>query len=500
MTQYLQYIKIDSLAKLLEQREKLYNYIWKQDSYNTFAINEENANSISQYGLTNLDATRYRVAFGPHTHFLHLIRNSNPNGRLMIYHSGHNGNEGGTGNALSKLRENGFDILIVNMPGVGENNCGGVNYTGGSGKCHNSLGNLETPTFNPMEIFFNGLDQVLPRIQDNYTDISMMGISGGGWATVVYAAVNPRINNSFSVSGSYPRYIYDVQMPNKGDWEQGSPAGNSVWQFLTNEVSYLDMYIMAAHNGIHRSMYNEFDSCCFWGRHFEEYEQHLTDLSASIGGDYGNYLSQSTTHQIPNDTMNEIINTLIPPLPPEPTPPGVTTDSSDIPLNMDASQQNFIVQGLKFELKEDVDRLTVIKDTIDTSNVARLQDGNNGLIVEVPFIGDKADFLKQDIPELVKDSIFYVLTGSEGVFNRRYAKVSNVFPVNKNNVNFIGSFSNGKDRYDSSYTIIAIETEIYGESTTPIQETVTLTTEEKVIELQAKIDDLEQRILELERN
>ena len=41
----------------------------------------------------------------------------------------------------------------------------------------------------------------------NFKRYSMIGLSGGGWTTVVYAAIDERISDSFSVAGSIPFYL-----------------------------------------------------------------------------------------------------------------------------------------------------------------------------------------------------------------------------------------------------------------------------------------------------
>src|SRR5206468_1063956 len=42
-----------------------------------------------------------------------------------------------------------------------------------------------------------------------YQDFSMAGLSGGGWTTTVYAAIDPTIKYSFPVAGSIPLHLRD---------------------------------------------------------------------------------------------------------------------------------------------------------------------------------------------------------------------------------------------------------------------------------------------------
>ena len=50
-------------------------------------------------------------------------------------------------------------------------------------------------------------------------DVSMIGMSGGGWTTTVAAAVDTRIKLSIPVAGSAPLYVQN-KIGSVGDWEQ----------------------------------------------------------------------------------------------------------------------------------------------------------------------------------------------------------------------------------------------------------------------------------------
>src|SRR4051794_4575344 len=73
------------------------------------------------------------------------------------------------------------------------------------------------------------------RAQYAYTSISMVGLSGGGWATTLAAALDPRISRSFPVAGSLP---LELRTPEeRGDWEQAVPELYAI-------ASYLDLYVL----------------------------------------------------------------------------------------------------------------------------------------------------------------------------------------------------------------------------------------------------------------
>ena len=51
----------------------------------------------------------------------------------------------------------------------------------------------------------------------------MIGLSGGGWTTTLYAAIDPRVRLSFPVAGTLPDYLRLGRPGDKGDWEQFYP-------------------------------------------------------------------------------------------------------------------------------------------------------------------------------------------------------------------------------------------------------------------------------------
>lgn len=161
---------------------------------------------------------------------------------------------------------------------------------------HEKMAVLDSPTFNPIKIF---LEPPLSIVNDmaarGITNVAMAGLSGGGWTTVLYSAVDPRIEVSYSVAGTMPFYARSWAPPNNslGDYEQMRVAEMG--------VDYLDLYILAAtpagrtHYGIH----NVNDNCCFGGYIAQHYEQAVKNIVNAIGGYYDVVFdTTSTTHTI----------------------------------------------------------------------------------------------------------------------------------------------------------------------------------------------------------
>jgi len=119
----------------------------------------------------------------------------------------------------------------------------------------------------------------------------MIGLSGGGWTTVVYSAIDERISDSFSVGGSIPFYLR-VDSRDMGDYEQTNIE-------LYKNVNYLELYVLSAYGDgrQHVQIFNKNDSCCFSGNGYETYEFVIKDkISQLAKGNFQIFI---------DDTQNE---------------------------------------------------------------------------------------------------------------------------------------------------------------------------------------------------
>jgi len=109
----------------------------------------------------------------------------------------------------------------------------------------------------------------------------MVGISGGGWTTTIYPALDTRISKSFAVSGSLPLFLR-INSQDIGDYEQ-------IHYDLYQISNYLEFYIMNSY-GQDRGFYqifNKYDPCCFSGERFEVYETEIKDIVSKLN--YGTF-------------------------------------------------------------------------------------------------------------------------------------------------------------------------------------------------------------------
>jgi hypothetical protein len=259
-------ISIKSYNDATLKRSQLINYIWKSDSLpedfpykieknfvSTNFQNIENLKYIEKIHITQiLDVNSYPYLFIP-------IESNN---KLIIYHHGHDGDFTLAKNYIISLINDGFSVLAFSMPLTGNNNTPIVNHPN-FGKLqlsyHDDLELFASNEFSPIKLFLEPIIISLNYVDENYDfeSYSMIGISGGGWTTLLSAAIDERISKSYSVAGSLP-FFMRTNLQDLGDFEQRDP---SLYQ-ITN---YLELYIMAGsgQDRKHIQILNKNDPCCF---------------------------------------------------------------------------------------------------------------------------------------------------------------------------------------------------------------------------------------------
>lgn len=243
------------------------------------------------------------------------------NGKLFIYHAGHgygyqwedyspNGNYQGAGLVIPDLLKLGYSVLAISMPLQGqpvpatppaEGELDWIQY--------NSLGHIQMFQYlqHPYSYYFDPITISLNYIEDtyDYSDIYMTGLSGGGWTTAVYSALDERIRFSFPVAGSVPLYLRKGK-EGYGDAEQGDDYNG-----LFGIANYKEMYVMASYgeNRGQLQINNKYDNCCFYDdvRNLlwvDTVKQKIDELGA---GRYNFFLEDSTrTHRISPLAYSEI--------------------------------------------------------------------------------------------------------------------------------------------------------------------------------------------------
>lgn len=225
------HIRFNTAAEADAKRQQLIDYIWAA-GLPTMRLPNVTANVATPNGIDAslvasvdcLDATVSGLGFHSISYLLHPKNTANV-GRLAIVQQGHcpaaDGLSYGIGDTANRLLQEGYSVIAMNMPLNGWNmdstfvvNGTAITVPSTGVQGHDDMFQLLCPKYvgdGPM--FRSFLEPVVQGI--NYfesitpatKDVTMIGLSGGGWTTSMAAAIDTRINLSIPVAGSAPLYV-----------------------------------------------------------------------------------------------------------------------------------------------------------------------------------------------------------------------------------------------------------------------------------------------------
>ena len=277
-------IQINSEEDIENKKIRLNDYIWISEDppFNKVPIDysidiKDNLFSDIE-SLLQIDSFIVEMDYGMNSiSYLFLPKISND--KLIIYHQGHSSSSlrGPDSHSfeqdkriIQSFLDKNYSVLIFSMPGHGMNNEPVVDIPH-LGKItlnsHDHFKLIETKTFHPIKFFIEPVIITLNHIEKiiilNLSN--MMGLSGGGWSTVIISALDDRIQKSYSIAGSFPIWMRS-DSSDFGDYEQTIPEFYQI-------ANYEELYLMSGY-GVGRELilfYNEFDPCCFSGNLYKQF-------------------------------------------------------------------------------------------------------------------------------------------------------------------------------------------------------------------------------------
>jgi hypothetical protein len=242
------------------------------------------------------------------------------NGELFVYHSGHcvantAGEDITTGGGdtiaitIPRLIAEGYTVLTVPMLYY---NVVPATYNfaplTGIADCtnnHDLLFSQKNYSDTLIRNFFKCVLASLNKLgRQNFSKISMIGLSGGGWTASIYPAIDTSIRYSFPIAGSAPKRLWGAA----GDYEQQYPA------IFDNFLGYEDMYVLSAAGQGRKviQVNNRYDGCCFFGLKHIYYVDSVKARLKQLGyeNQYAYFLDESHTgHKISQKALLVVLNT-----------------------------------------------------------------------------------------------------------------------------------------------------------------------------------------------
>jgi hypothetical protein len=294
-------VTLKTAADYEKRRDALIQYIWgSMGAFPGSQLPDQVKRNVpspigSLRNLGRVDALVVNMDAGEHTYLHHFIANV-PNNRLVIVHQGHGppcgfgDSKGGDGdwglvNTIDTLLANGFSVLGKYMPHLLPDGCDADDPHA------KMFAMIKLPRGSVVKFFVEPLTIALNYLRTKsksdgfpaYLSYDMVGLSGGGWSTTLYAALDPTIQISIPVAGTSPLYMRKYSCFNGegseagcyngyyGDTEQDFPP-------LYRVTGYLDLYALGSHGRVgvgagstrkQIQILNRNDTCCFGEREFK---------------------------------------------------------------------------------------------------------------------------------------------------------------------------------------------------------------------------------------
>lgn len=259
--------------------------------------------------LERIDRLTVEMEFGLVSRWYHLVPRR-PNGQLVLFHKGHEDGGEFTRDAdiIARLLERGYHVAAFAMPLLGPNPAVTIEderlgtY---AVRTHDQMQNLRPAAGHAVKFFIEPVIVALNYLEQrhDFSEVAMMGLSGGGWATTLTAALDPRIDSSFPVAGSLPIALRSDLRP--GDFEQRAPP--VYWA-----ASYPELYVLASAGGRRQlQILNERDPCCFQAAGARAYREAVRKVAGRVGGCF-EVLADGThdEHAISPWAMERILETM----------------------------------------------------------------------------------------------------------------------------------------------------------------------------------------------
>jgi len=297
-------MKVYTEADVITARTGLIRHVWKADTLPairpTVEIDVETPELPAFTGVRRSDRLTVELPYGVVSRVFHLFPHHTTHGRVAFYHNGHGEPVDTMQRTAQALIDRGYQVLLFAMPfyhwnpkTIQDPQDPSVTHT----PSHNDLVLWETADFSTLRLFLEPLVAAMNhvRAQEQPPSVQMIGLSGGGWTSTVYPAIDPRVTRSYPTAGSLPFFLRPGSpkpSPTRGDWEQRQDKHPAFYA----HADFMDMYALGSVGPNRRQIQilNRFDDCCFNGVGHRSYEAVVRHRIAVIGNGEWELLEDAT--------------------------------------------------------------------------------------------------------------------------------------------------------------------------------------------------------------
>jgi hypothetical protein len=230
-----------------------------------------------------------------------------PNGALLIYHTGHEGYTRRDRAAIQTYLDAGYTVWRLDMPLTGANPRQVAVTLPSFGELtvrqHRQMTYLSGITDgHPLRYFVEPVVAAVNLAEaQGFTDIFMTGLSGGGWTTLLAAALDARIDASYPVAAGLPLGLrFDGPQRNWGDWEENMTELHAI-------ASFEDLSILGAAGRSQIQVLNEYDLCCYNDPRYLDFAPALQTAVERLSGHFAIHWSHNEFLHRANPAALELI-------------------------------------------------------------------------------------------------------------------------------------------------------------------------------------------------
>lgn len=258
-------------------------------------------------GIASIKTFRVSIDLG-YSAYIYVMAPVKPNGKLAIYQHGYAGTVEAMAHLFEALIGQGYTVATTNYPEYGPNQFPRQHLPrfGWYNMSHDRFVAIHP---RPMRFYIEPVITIINELNKDgaYSRIDLLGFSAGGWIATLAAAVDPRINGTFTVAGGYPIYL------RLDNFEHQSPPPQ-FFQPLLMAANYLEMYVLAA-DGDTRTLtqiFNRYDRCCYRNTLARLYEPAVRDSAATLGaGQFGVLIDEThADHKVSEWAVERIMEGL----------------------------------------------------------------------------------------------------------------------------------------------------------------------------------------------
>jgi len=281
-------LHIQTRDDALRTREDLLMRIFGAPELPTVPIAAMSSGVPDPFEVAGVDVTVERLEVdlpGGTTTPFWVLTPAAPSGALVLVHQGHwhTLKEGRLATVAEASLSAGATVVGLTMPLFGEST--------GPVPTHDDL-IARFPSDLPghgVQVFLAPVVAAIDHVVEaqDISRIAMVGISGGGWTTMLYSALDPRIDLSIPIAGGEPLY-----QRTDFDWGDREQYDNHLYEV----AGTLDLHLLAAlePGRLVLPVLHRYDTCCFAGTGYQEWEPALrTRIDELDGGDFQVFLDES---------------------------------------------------------------------------------------------------------------------------------------------------------------------------------------------------------------